>query len=144
MKPALLPPARLTQRDYAIMRGIALHRPIAPRGYYTLLNTRLISAEVLEAVDDDIVTIDSLVRYRVGAGNTLEHRLVVGSFEALMGKTVSVRTLVGVAMLGARALDVIPLSGLDEQEVMVEAVTHPAPDARASARWPERKLMTRG
>lgn len=136
MKPATQPPVSLTSRDYQIMLGIALHRPIAPRGYYTLLNSRLNTAEVLDEVDDDVVTIDSLVRYRVGAGNALEHRLVLGSFEALMGKTLSVRTLVGVAILGTRALDVIPLAGVDEQEVVIEAVTQPVPVARTSGRRP--------
>ena len=140
MKPATPGPVSLTSRDYQIMLGIALHRPIAPRGYHTLLNSRLIAAEVLDEVDDDVVTIDSLVRYRVGAGNALEHRLVLGSFEALMGKTLSVRTLVGVAMLGARALDTIPLTGPDEQEVVIEGVTRPVPTIRS----PQRMAMGRG
>ncbi len=132
LKTAPHAPVCLTSRDHKIMLGMALHRPMAPRGYYTLLNSRLMAAEVLDEVDDDVVTIDSLVRYRIGAGNTLEHRLVLGSFEALMGKTVSVRTLVGVAMLGARALDIVPLD--DEQEVVIEAVTRPAPAVRAPVR----------
>ena len=134
MKPAPNTPVSLTSRDYQIMLGIALHRPIAPRGYYTLLNSRLVAAEVLDEVDEDVVTIDSLVRYRVGAGTALEHRLVLGSFEALMGKTLSVRTMVGVALLGARANDAISLSGYDEQEVVIEAVTHPVPVRRPQVR----------
>jgi hypothetical protein len=131
---ALAGPARLTERDYAIMRGIALHRPLAPRGYYTLLIARLLHAEIVDEVEDHVVALNSVVRYRVGTGRTLEQKLVLGSFDALMGKTLSVRTLAGVALLGARAPQSIALPGQD-QAVTLEAVTHgdPSPDANLEA-----------
>jgi regulator of nucleoside diphosphate kinase len=131
----------LTPRDYAILRGIALHRPLAPRGYYTLLHARLLSAEIVAAVDADVVTLDSTVRYRVGAGSVLEHQLVLGSFDALMGKRLSVRTLVGVAMLGARKADAIALPGPDAQQVVIEAVSQPPP-AEPRPRLPGRQLQS--
>lgn len=123
MTTALAGPARLTERDYAIVRGIALHRPLAPRGYYTLLIARLLHAEIVDEVEDHVVALNSVVRYRVGTGRTLEQKLVVGSFDALMGKTLSVRTLAGVALLGARAPQSITLPGHD-QELTLEAVSH--------------------
>lgn len=130
MTAALAGPARLTERDYAIMRGIALHRPLAPRGYYTLLMARLLLAEIVDEVEDHVVALDSVVRYRVGSGRTLEHRLVLSSFDALMGRTLSVRTLMGVALLGARAPQSIALPG-EDQDVILEAVLHHAPGASA-------------
>ena len=116
----------LTARDYAILRGIALHRPLAPRGYYTLLSAKLVCAEVVENVAEDVATLDSLVRYRVGAGSTLEHRLVVGSFESMMGTNVSVRSMVGLALIGARAGHEVDLPGREETRVAIETVS-PAP-----------------
>ena len=129
MTAVLADPARLTERDYAIMRGIVLHRPLAPRGYYSLLMARLLLAEIVDEVEDQVVALDSVVRYRIGAGRTLEHKLVLGSFDALMGKTLSVRTLVGVALLGARAPRSVALPG-DDQEVVLEAVIHRDPSER--------------
>jgi regulator of nucleoside diphosphate kinase len=126
----LADPARLTERDYAIMRGIALHRPLAPRGYYSVLMARLLLAEIIDEVEDQVVALDSVVRYRIGAGRTLEHKLVLGSFDALMGKTLSVRTLVGVALLGARAPQSITLPG-EDQEVVLEDVVHRDRSAQA-------------
>ena len=103
----------MTDRDYAILRGISMARPTGARGYFDLLRHKLVHADIVapELIDPGIVTMNSHVRYRVGDGRWLEHRLVLGAAREVIGQTISLRSLHGLALLGMR----------DEQEFSYDA-----------------------
>lgn len=94
----------MTDRDYAILRGIAMARPSGERGYFDLLRLKLVQSEIVapELIEPGIVTMNSQVRYRVGEGRWLEHRLVLGAAREVIGQTISLRSLYGLALLGMR------------------------------------------
>ena len=135
----------LTERDYAILRGIAVHRPQGQRGYIALLQRKLIAAEVVEdeEIDAQIVTLDSLVRYRVGEGTPLEHRLVIGPAKEVLGKTVSLRSLPGLALIGLHASQSIELPQADGDSVTItaEAVLYQPETDRAPRRIPAPRFL---
>ncbi|MCR6671049.1 hypothetical protein [Devosia ginsengisoli] len=112
-----LPQFVMTDRDYAILRGIAMARPSGERGYFDLLRHKLVQADIVdsERIDPGVVTMNSQVRYRVGDGRWLEHRLVLGAAREVIGQTVSLRSLYGLALLGMR----------DEQEFTYDAEQGP-------------------
>ena len=107
----------MTDRDYAILRGIAMARPSGERGYFDLLRHKLVQADIVESdrIDPGVVTMNSQVRYRVGDGRWLEHKLVLGAAREIIGQTVSLRSLYGLALLGMR----------DEQEFTYDAELGP-------------------
>lgn len=114
-----------TQADYAILRGIAVHRPMTgQRGYYDLLHHKLAAGDaVVEgALPPEVVRLNSLVRYRISEGRPLEHRLVIGSAREVLGRTVSLRSLYGLALIGARAGQAVVLDCFDgpAERVFVE------------------------
>lgn len=94
----------MTDRDYAILRGIAVARPSGERGYFDLLRQKLVQSDVVdsEMIDPSVVTMNSQVRYRVGDGRWLEHKLVLGAAREVIGQTISLRSLHGLALLGMR------------------------------------------
>jgi regulator of nucleoside diphosphate kinase len=94
----------MTDRDYAILRGIALARPSGQRGYFDLLRHKLVNSIILDAevIDPDVVTMNTKVRYRIGDGRVLEHKLVIGPPREVIGETISLRSLHGLALLGMR------------------------------------------
>ncbi|QDZ12228.1 hypothetical protein [Devosia ginsengisoli] len=112
-----LPQFVMTDRDYAILRGIAMARPSGERGYFDLLRHKLVQADIVESdqIDPGVVTMNSQVRYRVGDGRWLEHKLVLGAAREIIGQTVSLRSLYGLALLGMR----------DEQEFTYDAELGP-------------------
>lgn len=127
----------LTARDYAILRGIALHRPQGQLGYFALLREKLDSAAVVDERDiaPEIVTLDSLVRYRIGGGRPLEHTLVIGPSREVFGKTVSVRSIYGLALIGMRDEQVamLRLGGDEPEQLSVDMVLF-QPEADAERR----------
>lgn len=120
------PPYILTSRDYAILRGIAVHRPQGQRGYFALLREKLLTAETVERdqIAPEIVTLDSVVRYRIGDGKALEHKLVIGPAREVFGQTVSVRSIYGLALIGMRHEQVVSLAldGTTSDRVTVDMV----------------------
>lgn len=98
-------------RDYAILRGIAVHRPQGLLGYFSLLNDKLAAGTVVEERDmpPGIVRLDSVVRYRINDDAALEHQLVIGPAREVLGRTVSVRSLHGLALIGLAAGQVVEL-----------------------------------
>jgi len=134
----------MTDRDYAILRGIAMARPSGERGYFDLLRHKLVHTEIVpaDAIDPEFVTMNSQVRYRVGDGRWLEHRLVLGAAREVIGQTVSLRSLHGLALLGMRdeqMLDYAP----DQGTVTVNAVLY-QPEADAEVVDYGRARMWRG
>ena len=128
----------MTDRDYAILRGISLHRPTGQRGYYALLRHKLAAADIVRAdeLDPDVVTMNSMVRYRLNDGRPLEHRLVIGPAREVIGQTVSLRSIHGLALLGMRddqafefVLDDMPLAHVRVEAVMFQ----PEADAEIAA-----------
>ena len=127
----------MTSRDYAILRGIAVHRPQGQRGYFALLREKLETTEVVDERDilPEIVTLDSLVRYRIGTGRPLEHTLVIGPSREVFGKTVSVRSIYGLALIGMRdeQVSTLQLGGDEPEQLSVEMVLF-QPEADAERR----------
>ncbi len=93
-----------TDRDYAILRGLALARPSGERGYFDLLRHKLVHSDIVapDEIERGLVTMNSQVRYRIGDGPWLEHKLVLGAAREVIGQTVSLRSLPGLALLGMR------------------------------------------
>lgn len=121
----------MTDRDYAILRGIALARPAGERGYFDLLRHKLVHADIVrpQDIDPQVVTMNSQVRYRIDDGPWLEHRLVLGAAREVIGQTVSLRSLHGLALLGMRddqALDQHP----EGSTITVESILY-QPEAEA-------------
>lgn len=125
----------MTDRDYAILRGIAMARLGGQRGYFDLLRNKLMQSDIVppEDIDPSIVTLNSQVRYRIGDGRWLEHRLVLGAAREVIGETVSLRSLYGLALMGMRDEQVLEID--DEQgPVTVESVLYqPEADAEIVA-----------
>lgn len=121
----------LTDRDYSILRGIAMARPLAERGYFDLLRHKLVHADIVEpeAIDPGVVTMNSQVRYRIGEGRWQEHRLVLGAAREVIGQTISLRSLPGLAMLGMREEQVFGF-GEAPVSITIEAVMY-QPEADA-------------
>ncbi|ODT80864.1 MAG: hypothetical protein ABS76_13795 [Pelagibacterium sp. SCN 64-44] len=121
----------MTDRDYAILRGLVMARPAGERGYYDLLRHKLVHTDIVgqDEIEPNIVTMNSQVRYRIGAGRWLEHRLVLGAAREVIGETVSLRSLHGLALLGMR--DEQEFAYADEQgPIAVSAVLY-QPEADA-------------
>ncbi|WP_323016000.1 hypothetical protein [Devosia sp.] len=121
----------MTDRDYAILRGLVMARPAGERGYYDLLRHKLVHTDIVgqDEIEPNVVTMNSQVRYRIGAGRWLEHRLVLGAAREVIGETVSLRSLHGLALLGMR--DEQEFAYADEQgPIAVSAVLY-QPEADA-------------
>ncbi|MET3927643.1 hypothetical protein [Devosia sp. 2618] len=121
----------MTDRDYAILRGIAMARPSGERGYFDLLRLKLVQADIVDAelIDSSVVTMNSQVRYRVGDGRWLEHRLVLGAAREVIGQTISLRSLQGLALLGMRDEQVFSYDA-EQGPVTVDSVLY-QPEADA-------------
>lgn len=124
----------MTDRDYAILRGIAMARPTGERGYFDLLRHKLVYADIVatDLIDPDVVTMNSLVRYKLGDGRWLEHKLVIGAAREVIGQTVSLRSMHGLALLGMREEQVFAYDG-SADAVSVESVLF-QPEADAEVR----------
>lgn len=137
-------PFVMTDRDHAILRGLALARPSGERGYFDLLRYKLMQVEVVapEHIEPTIVTMNSQIRYRVGDGRWLEHRLVLGAAREVIGQTVSLRSLHGLALLGMRDEQVLVYDGVSGA-VAIDAVLY-QPEADAEIVAYGRARMWRG
>jgi regulator of nucleoside diphosphate kinase len=115
----------MTEQDYAILRGIAMARPSAERGYFDLLRQKLVQTDIVssEIIDSNIVTMNSQVRYKIADGRWLEHRLVLGGAREVIGETVSLRSKVGLALLGARDEQIVHFDS-DQSPVTVANVIY--------------------
>ena len=134
----------LTDRDYAILRGLAMARPTGERGYFDLLRHKLVHADIVDAalIDPDVVTLNSQVRYRVDDGRWQEHRLVLGAAREVIGQTVSLRSLHGLALLGMRDEQAFSF-GAEPASVTVSDVLY-QPEADAEVVEYGRARMWRG
>lgn len=135
----------VTDRDYAILRGIAMAGLGGQRGYFDLLRRKLTQADIVAPteIDSTFVTLNSQVRYRIGDGRWLEHRLVLGAAREVIGQTVSLRSLYGLALMGMQDEQVLDID--DEQgPITVQSVLYqPEADDEVVAfgrahRWTQR------
>lgn len=101
---ARVPQVVLTQRDHAILCGIAAQRLQSQPAYLALLAERLraVLVENQSGLPAGTAHLGSRLRYRVNDGSLLEQRLVIGGSRDLVGETCSVRTLRGITLLGMR------------------------------------------
>ena len=134
----------LTDRDYSILRGIAMARPLAERSYFDLLRHKLVHADIVDPqlIDPMVVTMNSQVRYRIGDGRWQEHRLVLGAAREVIDQTISLRSLHGLALLGLHDEQVFSFGG-EPISVTVEAVLF-QPEADAEIVDYGRARMWRG
>src|SRR5690606_38284550 len=100
-------------------------------GYFDLLQHKLVHSDIVapEDIDPFIVTMNTQVRYRLGEGRWLEHRLVLGAAREVIGETVSLRSLHGLALLGMRDEQVLDYAG-EQGPITVGAVLY-QPEADA-------------
>jgi regulator of nucleoside diphosphate kinase len=134
----------LTDRDYAILRGLAMARPTGERGYFDLLRHKLVHADIVDPglIDPSTVTLNSQVRYRIGDGRWQEHRLVLGAAREVIGQTISLRSLHGLALLGMQDEQVFSF-GEEPVSVAVSGVLY-QPEADAEIVEYGRARMWRG
>jgi len=115
------PAPLLTERDHAILFGLARQGGLHTARYSEHLRDKLQSAVIipLDAVEPDLATLGSLVRYRADGGRALEHKLMLQARPGQEHETLSVKTLRGLALLGMREgqIAAVRQSG-DGQEVL--------------------------
>lgn len=92
----------LTERDHAILFGLARQAGLHTDTYYRDLHEKLRRAVVipLDQVEPDLATFGSFVRYRVNGGRPMEHKLMLGSGQVQQQHTLSIKTLRGLALIG--------------------------------------------
>ena len=116
----------LTQRDHAILCGIAAQRLQSQPAYLALLAERLQAELVADhsLLPTGTAHLGSRIRYRIAGGGLLEQRLVIGGDREALGETCSVRTLRGITLLGMRAGQQALLAHprAEPEEIMVEEV----------------------
>ena len=115
------PAPQLTERDHAILLGLARQGGLHTAAYYELLHDKLRRAEIipLEQVEPDMATFGSFVRYRVDGGRPLEHILLLGPRPGQEQHSLSLKSLRGLALLGMREGNIFTSrSGGDQHEVI--------------------------
>jgi regulator of nucleoside diphosphate kinase len=115
------PAPLLTERDHAILFGLARQAGLHTAAYYHELHDKLRNAVVihLDQVEPDLVTIGSFVRYRVNGGRPMEHKLMLGSRHGQEQHTLSIKTQRGLALIGMREGHIFStMHPGDVQEVM--------------------------
>lgn len=124
----------LTDRDHAILRGIAVHGGEGRRDYLALMAEKLANAVIVETNElaSTIVRLGSRVRYRVGNGGIMEHTLVIGANKEILGQTRSLKTLYGLALIGMSSGQSTSLLRADgaREVIAVESVSMPEPAPR--------------
>ena len=115
------PAPQFTERDHAILFGLARQAGLHTAAYYELLHDKLRRAVIvpLEQVEPDLATFGSFVRYRVDGRRPLEHKLILGARQGQEQHSLSVKSLRGLALLGMREGHIFTSKSTgDEQEVI--------------------------
>lgn len=104
----------LTPNDHAVLREI-FGQTTSDNAYHRLLTRKLVQAEICSPrnVPDDVVTINSRVTFSIDEGVPRTANLIRNESQNFPNYTVSVASLLGLALLGLRA----------GREITVEAET---------------------
>lgn len=133
------PTPHLTERDHAILFGLARQAGLHTAAYCRELHDKLSRAIVipLDHVEPDLVTIGSFVRYRVNGGRPMEHKVMLGSRHGQEQLTLSVKTLRGLALIGMSEGHIFStMHPGDVQEVMEIEMIMFQPEADGDATRP--------
>ncbi|WDQ98638.1 hypothetical protein PSC71_15710 [Devosia sp. J2-20] len=92
----------LSRRDHAILTGIATQGGLGSPAYFRQLLEKLQNALVLEveAIEPELATLGSLVRYRVNGGRAREHLLCLSPQHTDRQQGLSIKSHRGLALLG--------------------------------------------
>lgn len=116
------PAPQFTERDHAILFGLARQGGLHTAAYYELLHDKLRRAVIipLEQVEPDLATFGSFVRYRVDGGRPLEHKLLLGPRHGQEQHSLSVKSLRGLALLGMREGHIFTSRSSGDQQEVIE------------------------
>lgn len=116
------PAPQFTERDHAILFGLARQAGLHTAAYYALLHDKLRRAVIipLEQVEPDLVTFGSFVRYRVDGGRPLEHKLLLSPRLGQEQHSLSVKSLRGLALLGMREGHIFTSRSTGDQQEVIE------------------------
>ena len=121
----------LSERDHAILRGIAVHGGEGRRDYLALLTEKLTGAVIVDAAELATATVrlGSRVRYRIGDSAIMEHTLVIGANKEVLGQTCSLKSIYGLALIGMSSGQSASLLRADgaREVIAVESVDLPEP-----------------
>ena len=107
----------LTQRDHAILSGLAKQNGLVSAAYYQQLTEKLRSALIIDVdeVEPELATIGSFVRYRINGGRALEHRLVLQPDRGKEQHALSIKSRRGLGLLGMRQDEKISLAPMNRE-----------------------------
>lgn len=116
------PKPRLTERDHAILFGLARQAGLHSSTYYEELHGKLSRAIIVSLADvqPDLVTLGSFVRYRVNGGRALEHKVRLHPRPGQEQETLSVKTLRGLALVGMQEGQMFMTSQSEEMQEAIE------------------------
>jgi len=111
-----------TERDYAILFGLARQAGLHTAAYFAVLHDKLQRAVILplDQVEPDLATFGSSVRYRVNGGRPLEHKLMLQSCAGREQNSLSIKTLRGLALIGMREGHVFATKQPDGDDEVME------------------------
>lgn len=118
-----LPPITVTMRDHRRLMHTAERlaeqaHPLAAHLLHELHRATLCAPGELP---DDVVALDTFVTYRLVGEGTLDKRMLIHPDDRMWPPAeLSVLTPAGLALLGARAGDRMPLLGADAEDACVE------------------------
>lgn len=115
------PAPQFTERDHAILFGLARQGGLHSAAYYALLHDKLRRAVIIpvEQVEPDLATFGSFVRYRVDGARPLEHKLLLNARQGQEQHALSIKSLRGLALLGMREGQIFTSrTTADRQEVI--------------------------
>jgi regulator of nucleoside diphosphate kinase len=99
------PHCQITAKDFTILEAILERTPLYDRAFRCLLERKLSTARIVlrDDVDPQVATINSRVEYSVDNGPMDNRILIHGGESTVLGLTLPVTTLRGLALLGLRA-----------------------------------------
>lgn len=139
-----VPTPLLTERDHAILYGLARQAGLHASVYYQGLHNKLRRAVIipLDQVEPDLATFGSFVRYSVNGGRPMEHKLMLHARQGHEHHTLSIKTLRGLAMIGMREGQIFACEQPgDGQEVMEIEMIMFQPEADGDLMRPDPGLI---
>ncbi|EYD76668.1 GreA/GreB family elongation factor [Rubellimicrobium mesophilum DSM 19309] len=129
-------PITLTPRTFALLEGLRQQLDPGQDILRVMLSRKLEAATIVFApeIDPQVATLNSRVRFRIGAGSADERVLVWGADGKLRDATLPISVPRGLALLGMQAgrSAAIPTVGGEVEHVVLEAVLD-QPEAARSA-----------
>ena len=120
-------PSILTNKDFTILETMHDRRHVLTDSVRQLLRHKLDNSTVVfsEDIDDDLVTLNSRVRYRVSGMQPQMAIVTQSRMDAMVGQSLALDTVRGLALLGLRETEEMTLPVQDSctpQRLVVESV----------------------